>query len=296
MSPEAETRFVLESACAAVGLSAESAEVISMNENAVYRLPDQVVARISRPGQIEAARREVAVSKWLEESGIRAVQVIRDITQQPIVVDDRPVVFWHELPPHGISRPSVVGAMLRQLHSLPTPTDIGLGEVQPFVRLDQRIEASGLTDDDRAWMHDHLASLEERWAILPPGLPWCAVHGDAHEGNIVTADDGGTILLDLERFCIGPPEWDIVQTAVNWATCGWISEAEYQEFVTAYGHDIMKWEGFELLRDVREFRMTSWLAQLAAENTSLRDQATHRVACLRGKIGPRPWLGWKAKY
>jgi hypothetical protein len=87
-----------------------------------------------------------------------------------------------------------------------------------------------------------------------------------------------------------------VQTAVNWATCGWISEAEYQEFVTAYGHDIMEWDGFELLRDVREFRMTSWLAQLAAEQPRLQEQAAHRVACLRGKFGERPWLGWSAQY
>ncbi|MGK8558253.1 phosphotransferase enzyme family protein [Nocardia gipuzkoensis] len=267
-----------------------------MNENAIYRLPGRVVARISRPGQLEAARREVVVSKWLEESGIRAVQVIRDF-EQPIEVDGRPVVFWHELPPHHISRPAQVGRMLRQLHDLPAPTDIGIGYVQPFVRLDKRINhAPSLTDDDRVWMHEHLASLEQRWANLPSGLPWCAVHGDAHEGNIVTADDGEPIMLDLERFCIGPPEWDTVQTAVNWATCGWITEAEYQEFVTAYGHDIMEWDGFELLRDVREFRMTSWLAQLAAENPSLHEQAAHRVACLRGEEAERPWLGWKAKY
>lgn len=297
MSPEAETRLVLESACAVVGLSADQAEVISMNENAVYRLPDQVVARISRPGQIDAARREVAVSEWLEESGIRAVQVIHDFNQQPIVIGERPVVFWHELPPHDISRPSVMGTMLHHLHSLPAPKNIGLENVQPFVRLDRRIEASpSLTDDDHVWMHDHLDSLKQRWSELPPGLPWCAIHGDAHEGNIVTADDGGAILLDLERFCIGPPEWDTVQTAVNWATCGWITEAEYKEFVVAYGHDIMEWEGFELLRDVREFRMTTWLAQLAAEHPHLQEQAAHRVACLRGTLGPRPWLGWTAKY
>ncbi|WP_433683372.1 phosphotransferase enzyme family protein [Nocardia sp. CA-119907] len=267
-----------------------------MNENAVYRLPGGVVARISRPGQLETARREVVVSRWLEDSGIRAVRVIREL-QQPIEVEAQPVVFWHELPPHDISRPAQVGRMLRQLHDVPAPTDIGLGRVQPFVRLDQRIEAApSLTDDDRVWMHEHLASLEQRWADLPDGLPWCAIHGDAHEGNIVTADDGGAILLDLERFCIGPPEWDTVQTAVNWATCGWITEAEYKEFVTAYGHDIMGWDGFELLRDVREFRMTSWLAQLAAENPSLHEQAAHRVACLRGKEGERPWRGWTAKY
>ncbi|WP_063041740.1 aminoglycoside phosphotransferase family protein [Nocardia pseudovaccinii] len=296
MSREAATRLILESACAAVGYSAARAEVISMNENAVYRLPGGVVARISRPGQLETARREVVVSRWLEDSGIRAVRVIRELPQ-PIEVEGQPVVFWHELPPHEISRPAQVGRMLRQLHDLPAPTDIGLGRVQPFVRLDQRIEAApSLTDDDRVWMHEHLASLEQRWANLPNGLPWCAIHGDAHEGNIVTADDGRAILLDLERFCIGPPEWDTVQTAVNWASCGWISEGEYKEFVTAYGHDIMEWDGFELLRDVREFRMTSWLAQLAAENASLHEQAAYRVACLRGKEGERPWSGWKAKY
>lgn len=51
-----------------------------MNENAVYRLPGGVVARISRPGQLETARREVVISRWLENSDIRAVREL----QQPV--------------------------------------------------------------------------------------------------------------------------------------------------------------------------------------------------------------------
>ncbi|WP_024803625.1 phosphotransferase enzyme family protein [Nocardia sp. BMG51109] len=296
MNGESQIRSVLESACAAAGLSADGAEAISVGENAVYRLPGHIVARISRPGRSGVARREVAVSRWLAASGMRAVRVVREAPQS-VAIDGRPVVFWRELPPHGVSRPVVVAGALRRLHGLPPPVDIGLRVLRPFARLDGRIDAAtGTSDEQRCWMRGHLASLARRWADLPKGLPWCVIHGDAHEGNIVTADDGEAIVLDLERFCIGPPEWDLVQTAVNRATCGWITGDEYAAFTAAYGFDVMRWEGFELLRDIREFRMTAWLLQQVAERPQLRDQAVHRLACLRGEHGARPWTGWAPVY
>ncbi|WP_338088204.1 aminoglycoside phosphotransferase family protein [Nocardia transvalensis] len=270
--------------------------MISLGENAVYRLHGSIVARVSRPGRTAAAGREVAVSRWLAESGVPAVRVAPHPPHLP-AVGDRPVVFWRELPPHRVSRPEVVARALRHLHSLPVPVGVGLQVFQPFARLSQRIDAAPeLSRAHRRWMRAHLDGLEQRWRERPEGLPWRAIHGDAHEGNIVTADSGEAIVLDLERFCIGPPEWDLVQTAVNLATCGWITADEYAAFSAEYGVDVMAWGGFELLRDIREFRMTAWLMQQGAERPHLREQAAHRLACLRGECGERPWPGWTPVY
>ncbi|GAB4588981.1 phosphotransferase [Nocardia sp. IFM 10818] len=289
-SPEA----ILRTACARAGVDSDGAVILHRSENVIYRLPGGIVARVARPGQQAAALREVEVARWLESVGMPAVCAVPDI-EQPVVVEEQAVTFWTELPPHRHGTPTEVAVALRKLHSLPPPVDLDLGTLDPFVRLDKRIDgATTISADDRAWMREHLAQLRERWTQLPPGLPWCVVHGDAWVGNVVATDAGDIVLLDLERTSIGPPEWDTVHTAIKFKTLSQISADEYQSFCDVYGHDVTTWTGYELLRDLREFRMTTMAAQTAVTIPADREQANHRIACLRGKLGPRPWSGWRA--
>ncbi|MEV7964720.1 phosphotransferase [Sphaerisporangium sp. NPDC088356] len=153
--------------------------------------------------------------------------------------------------------------------------------------------ARTLSDADRAWMRDHLKHLMERYAGLPPARPACVIHGDAWVGNVVSTADDHIVLLDLERCSIGPPEWDLVSTAVKAFTLGGISVEEYTDFVRAYGYDVTTWDGFETLRDIREFRMTCMAAQVAAENPARHDEVVLRLASIRGSRGPRPWTDWR---
>jgi aminoglycoside phosphotransferase len=285
----ADLAATLAAACEQAGLSAEGAQPIRLGENAIFCLPGHVVARIARPGQQAAARREVAISRWLNAAGVPAVATWGDI-EQPIEVDGRSVTFWDELPAHVPSTLLQVAAVLRQLHALPMPTGDLLGALAPFVRLRERIrQAATLPEGDRAWLAARLTDLEQKWATIGTATPACVVHGDAWTGNVVTTSDGHVILLDLERCSIGPPEWDLVSTAVKYATFGQVSAAEYQQFCDAYGRDVTSWSGFPVLRDIRELRMTCYVAQQAAEHPHLADEASLRVACLQGRRGPRPW-------
>lgn len=59
---------VLSAAARVAGLDTAGAEVIRAGSNVMYRLPDNRVARIGRPGSTAIARREVQVSQWLTES------------------------------------------------------------------------------------------------------------------------------------------------------------------------------------------------------------------------------------
>src|SRR5271156_4149136 len=102
---------VLRSACMAAGLDPDGAELLRLSENAIYRLPGAVGVRISRPGQVVAARREVNIACWLEILGVQAVHVVPDI-EQPVIVDDRAVTFWKELPPHHHGAPAQVATAL----------------------------------------------------------------------------------------------------------------------------------------------------------------------------------------
>jgi aminoglycoside phosphotransferase (APT) family kinase protein len=279
----------LIAACQAVGLSATDAELIRASENMLYRLPGQIVARVTRPGQLDAATKEVRVSRWLRSRDVPVVEALGDI-EQPVAIDGRAVTFWRELPPHRHSTIPELADVLRRLHALPTP-DFDLPPLAPFVRLRERIsEAVILSDADREWLLTHLSGLEDRYAALLPGKPWCAIHGDAWTGNVVVTGDG-PVLLDLERFAYGPPEWDLSSIAVDHTTFGDFPAEVWHDFCRRYGHDVTAWAGFEILRDARELRKVTFAAQLAPRREDIAEQARYRLACIRGEQGSRPW-GW----
>jgi aminoglycoside phosphotransferase (APT) family kinase protein len=126
--------------------------------------------------------------------------------------------------------------------------------------------------------------------VLPPGLPWCAIHGDAWGGNVAVTE-AGPVLLDLERFAFGPPEWDLTGVAVSYTTFGSVSTDEWAKFCQRYGHDVTTWDGFEAFRDIRELRKVTFAVQMAEQRQDIAEQAQYRIACMRGERGPRPW-GW----
>jgi aminoglycoside phosphotransferase (APT) family kinase protein len=289
------SRAALDRAAAKAGLDTAGAAVIRLGENDLYRLPGSVVARVARVGQDAAAAKEVQVARWLEDGGVPAVRVLREV-EQPVVVEGRAVTFWHELPPHEPGSNVDVAAVLRRFHALAPPKDFELPELDPFVRLAERIQAASvLSDDDRAWTLGRLAALQGAYDALPPGLPRAVVHGDAWEGNVVRTHDGDVVLLDFERCALGPPEWDLVSTAVSHVTTDWMNTAEWATNSRAYGFDVTTWAGFDALRDIRELRMTTMAIQVASINPArYANQAAHRLACLRGQHGSRPWSGWHA--
>ena len=281
---------ILNLACAAVGLDPTGATVISMSENALYRLPHGIVARVTRSGQVDAAAKEVRVSRWLGSLRVPVVEALSGI-EQPVAVDGRAVTFWKELPAHRHSSPAELAAVLRRLHHLPAP-GFDLPRIAPFVRHRERISESVLlSDGDRRWLLRHLDRLEDRFADLPPGRPWCAVHGDAWAGNVVVTSDG-PVLLDFERFSFGPPEWDLTSIAVDYTTFGDMTADQWAAFAASYGYDVTAWSGFDVLRDARELRNVTFALQLAAERPQLAPQAAYRLACVKGEHGPRPW-GWR---
>jgi aminoglycoside phosphotransferase (APT) family kinase protein len=287
MTPEVTA--VLREACRIAGLNAAHAELIRAGENSLYRLPGQIVARVSRQGQVAAAEKEVRVSRWLAAHGVPVVAALPELSQ-PVEVEGRAVTFWRELPPHRRGTTAELAELLRQLHALPAP-DFVLPPLEPFVRLKERIsEAHWLPDDDRDWLLSLIAELETGYTTLPDGLPWCAIHGDAWSGNVAVTEHGPA-LLDLERFAFGPPEWDLTGVAVSYTTFGSVSAEEWQGFCARYGYDVTRWNGFPVFCDIRELRKVTFAVQLAEHREDIAEQARYRIACLRGERGPRPW-GW----
>jgi hypothetical protein len=115
---EAGTRAILRQACEVAGLSADSARLLRLGSNAVYRRTAPVVARIARPeaGTAAAARRMVAVARWLESAAYPAVRALpRD---QPIVLDSQAVTFWEAVSDDGDQYATIdqVAEVIARLH------------------------------------------------------------------------------------------------------------------------------------------------------------------------------------
>ncbi|CAM5322258.1 phosphotransferase enzyme family protein [Streptomyces abikoensis] len=288
----AQSRGVLRAACRQVGLPDEGAQPIRIAGNAIWRLPDGIVARIGRPDGREIAERELAVSRWLTDNGVRTVRPA--IADRPVLVDGRPVTFWDELPPHRPGTAADVARLLKQMHQLTPPASLTLPPLEPLTKPMRRIAEAGLlTTDDRRWLQDHAGQLAADFAGLPAGLPPCALHGDAWDGNVAVDADGTAYLLDLENTCYGPPEWDLVSTAVKHLTTATVTAAAYEDFCSTYGIDVTSWPGYPVLAGIRELRMVTFALQIADEHPHARAEAQHRVDCLRGRKGPRPWT-WTA--
>jgi len=285
------TARTLASACAAVGLNSDGAELLRLGENAIYWLRYvQVVVRIARTvDYLPDVQTEVAVARWLESAAFPAVRLAGP-ADQPLVVDGRVVTFW-ELVAERAEYGTVteLGELLRQLHHLEPPSSLRLPQLEPFRRVEPRIERAGLADEDRGFLLARLADLRERYARLAFVLPAGPVHGDANIGNIIRRRDGTAVLIDLDGFASGPREWDLVLTAMYFEHLGWHTAEEYQAFAAGYGFDVMTWPGYPVLRDVRELIMVSWLSQNAGVSPAVAAEARKRISDMRSGDGRRDW-------
>lgn len=280
---------VLEIAHERAELPLHHATLLRAGENSVWRTDNGVVARISRSGSLDRIRRELQIAQWLASQRFPAVRPHSE-ARQPVEVDGFVVTFWVDLGPHEKGTASQVAVLLRSLHSLPAPQDFDPGRIDPFVRLESRTEAARILEPaDRDRLMRTIGELREQWNQLPEFSNLCLVHGDAWVGNVARLPSGKTLLLDLERSSLGPPEWDLVSTAIKLTSFGWLSSTDYQEFCQLYGRDVTDSEHFQLLRDLRELRMTTYALQRANDQPDLASEASFRVRCLLGREGRRPW-------
>ncbi|MGW6455184.1 phosphotransferase [Streptomyces sp. NPDC055078] len=132
-------------------ISASGAEPIRLAANDLWRLPAGIVVRIARSGQDQAARREVAVTRWLHGQGFPAVRPLP--MDQPVHAAGHAATFWEELPPHVHGTRADLAPLLRRFHALPAPSVLGLEPLDPFVRLTERITGTrNLATADRSFL------------------------------------------------------------------------------------------------------------------------------------------------
>ncbi len=284
------TREVLRAACAQVGFSCADAELLRLGENALYRLVQLgVVVRIARTMMYwEDAKKEVAVARWLSGHDFPAVQPC-DVPQ-PIAAQGHPVTFWRYI----AGRPGVgsdirnMGELLHRLHVTPVPQGFALPCQDVLGRVRRRIAIARVPDVDKSFLLSRCEDLDREVRKLEFPLSPAPTHGDAHIGNLIVRD-GVPLLIDLERFSWGQPEWDLAVTATEYQTAGWWTDQEYQRFVEGYGSDVMSWNGFGPLRSTQEIKMTTWLMQNVGESVEIADEYTARMRTVREGERERSW-------
>lgn len=288
---EQRAHDLLKQACSIAGLDTDGARLLRLGSNAVYHLAAPVVVRIARHNADQnSACRSVAVARWLASVDYPAVRAI-DI-EQPITIDGHAVTFWESVSDDGDQYATVaaVAEVFARLHKLEAPSYLHLPPLQPFANASQRIMSNGwLSPDDRSFLTDQLAALQEKYARLEFVLPEGVIHGDAGIGNVLHDSYGQPVVIDLDGFAIGPREWDLALTAIYYDSFGWHTREEYETFVNVYGFDIMRWPGYPTMRAVREFLMVTWVIQKARESERTAAEARKRIMALRNDASRKDW-------
>lgn len=282
---------VMRAACRTVGLSPDGAKLIRFGENALFRLcAHPVIVRVARSlDYLASVRTEVAVSRWLAGEGVPAARLLDDMDL--LVTSERPVTFWQliEEAPRRATY-GELGGVLRDLHSLKLPEELVLPSFSVFGRTELRIErVDGIPEGDRQFLRDRARELKDRLAGLRFDSPRGPVHGDAHVQNLMVDRAGRVVLIDFEAFGFDHPEWDLMVTATEHHSLGWQTAEQYAAFVDAYGRDLRDSSAYPLLRDIQEFRMTTWLMQNIGESPAVAEEYARRIASLRDRGAPRNW-------
>lgn len=271
----------LSDAAAVAGLSAQGARLIRLFGTAVYHLPAaEAVARIApltSPAHVTQVATSVHVTRWLTASGYPAVEPLP--VDQPVTSHQCVTTFWKYLPQHDPEPGTAdLGYLLRALHQLPPPP-VPLPAYQPLTSVGRAIQASrAIDDDDRFWLSAHYDRLLADYARLTFELPAGLIHGDAWRGNLLR-DGHRAVLADWDTVSTGPRETDLIPT-LQAARFG-LAPAQRDAFVTAYGHDIRSWDGYQVLRDIRELSTLSALLRDGSVSAAARRELQARLRSLR---------------
>jgi aminoglycoside phosphotransferase (APT) family kinase protein len=284
---------IVEELCSSAGVTHADATVVQPPaDNATIILPSAgLVARIAVDvTHLPRMRKELDVAAWFADRGVPAVRLAPSPPGGQLTIHrGRVVSWWRYLPSSERATTEQLAAALRRVHDQPGPAP-AIGRLDPFARIDHQIAAAtGLDERERRRLHQHRNQFAERWAASPwpHHAPQVLVHGDAHVYNSLILE-GQVHLLDFEDTALGPWPWDLA-TPVMYQRIGWMSPAELDATISAYGRDPQQIADFDLLVSIRMLRATCWYASRSGREPHVLDQVRLRIASLSD---PSLLAGW----
>jgi aminoglycoside phosphotransferase len=270
----------LRSSAKQCGLDLRGARLIRLFASAVYHLPAaDVVARIApmtSPDTVAHLATSVQVTRWLVGIGFPTVEPLP--LDQPVVADGCVLTLWRYLPQEGPAlMPADLGRLLRELHGLETPP-MRMPLYRPLVTVRRAIESShAINQDERAWLKKRCTQLLNAYDQLSFPLQAGIIHGDAYRGNLLR-DGRRVVLADWDEVSTGPREIDLIPTLQG--TRFGLSEYERDAFIEAYEYDIRAWDGYPVLREIRELSTVSALLREARADLAALRQLHVRLRSL----------------
>jgi Phosphotransferase enzyme family len=263
------------------GLDARDTRLIRLFATAVYHLPvaDAVarIALVTSPDTVTRLATSVCITRWLAANGFPTVEPLA--VDQPVTSHGCAVTFWRYLPQDGPEPvPADLGRLLRWLHRL-DPPPMRLPAYQPLVSVRRAIESSrAIDEEERAWLRDRCEQLLDAYGQLSFPLPAGVIHGDAYRGNLLR-DGPRVVLADWDAVSTGPREIDLIPT-LQGSRFG-LPDDQRDAFITAYGHDIRSWDGYLVLRAIRELSTTSALLRDGHIDQAARRELQIRLQSFR---------------
>lgn len=284
---------LLAAVCAGAGLDPAGAELIKFTNNAVFRLRrDPVVVRIAgSTAARERAGTVVRVARWLAGHRFPAVRLLPG-PEQPITMHGHVITLWETVRETG-PRPggADLARLLRRLHALPGPP-AGLPGWRPMEEVRQRLaEPEDLDPADQEFLLGECDEVEERLARLRFVLPTGVIHGDAFLGNVIPGPRG-PVLCDFDGTTVGPREWDLTPVAVGRLRLDYPTD-EHTPLTEHYGVDVTRWEGFAVLRRLRELKLVTSVLPVLRSNPGVRAQWEHRMSTFRARDLTTRWQPYR---
>jgi aminoglycoside phosphotransferase (APT) family kinase protein len=277
---ELEVHRILDTACRLAGLDPTGATLLRGHTNAVFRLRESpVVVKIARRGTCPTqVQRTVQLVEWL--AGLDFPTAPLHPVQQPVVVDGQSATFWTHLPqPDHPVRAQQLARPLRMLHQLPHPP-FRIRELDTVGAIRRSLEMiTVLPAEDVDYLSYRLDHLEKLLADLSFVLPSALLQGDPQHRNALH-DGARAVLCDWDTTSFGTPELDLVTIEIHCRRFGY-GRAHYEAFARAYGFDVTDWDGYPVLRDLRELRMITTNAKRAAPGSFTHEEVSRRVEGLR---------------
>lgn len=247
---------------AAHGVHATDPRVLADGFNVIVHLfPTPVVARVVllpallRSDLERMITREIAVTRFVAERGVRAVQPSSALPAGPHERHGMWLSFWDHLDVRpGTADERDFGRHLRKLHDAlrefppdGSVLDVAVGDIDSFLRNGR--DHTEVSDEDLALIGGHLDRLG---AELPGDEEVQQLHGDAHPGNLLRTPQGW-VWTDFEESMPGPLGWDLACLA---ATTRLDGAAALREYGAETG-------SFEVCATLRTVQAACWYLLLA---------------------------------
>ena len=258
-------------------LPAADATLLRLTNNAVFALPTAgVVIRIARTTLLQArVDKTVRLARWFKDVDAPTIRLAPP-HEQPISVNGLLATVWHYLPSKGpLLTPADLGFVLRQFHALGTPL-FNLPQWDPIADARLRLsDAEALSSRDHDLLVAWCDALQPRIADLQRRSGSQLVHGDAHPGNLLRAENGRIVLCDFDPTCLGPWQADLVAVPVGEKRFG--RSGAHAELASSYGYDVTTDPDWPVLQEARELKMVVAAVPLLASAPGVKAEFALRL-------------------